>query len=406
MLYAERELERISSLSMQDLYGDLRSDLVNLRKDVIKIINPILKDKISKRGLSIILNSVVGFDSEYELNSSLLKRNDLLSVQLAGTSGLVLKVPNLEGIEKIKILDLGLGIPHKNEKELCTIVSNSITELIILIRSFLYSNNDKLIKKLVKMLDETCDEGIKTCSKDDTKVYVFQKSSLKTRIRYTNTYSSEDLIKDSDTLNNKNHSHYLLKIISILNVVSGNPEISEKMKKSIVNSSNKPLSRITYKYNNSKDRLSVSINRILTICMHESAADLSMLSDFDTFKENLDILNRSFVTIAKPLKFDYCKSRVYFRDTVLLSPPGGQSLANIGSIYGDEYKKIDIGEYRSGKMKDLLQNNKELFEKYAIQDSIITWKHATSMEDFNLEINQVGIPLTVSSISKNYILNE
>jgi hypothetical protein len=131
-----------------------------------------------------------------------------------------------------------------------------------------------------------------------------------------------------------------------------------------------------------------------------------MLSDFDTFKENLDILNRSFVTIARPLKFDYCKSRVYFRDTVLLSPPGGQSLAHIGSIYGDEYKKIDIGEYRSGKMKDLLQNNKELFEKYAIQDSIITWKHATSMEDFNLEINQVGIPLTVSSISKNYILNE
>jgi hypothetical protein len=38
--------------------------------------------------------------------------------------------------------------------------------------------------------------------------------------------------------------------------------------------------------------------------MHETTADLCMLSDFDSFKEHLDIINRVFITRGKPLLLD------------------------------------------------------------------------------------------------------
>ena len=140
--------------------------------------------------------------------------------------------------------------------------------------------------------------------------------------------------------------------------------------------------------------------------MHESAADLSMLSDFESFKNSLDIIGRSFVTRKKPLEFDFSSSKVHIRDTVLIAPVEAKSLASIGSIYGDEYRKVDIGEYRQGKMSLLLKEDKELFTKYAIQDSIITLQHALSMADFYLSVEKIGVPLTVTGISKAYVLKE
>lgn len=399
-------MDKNTDKNIHDANSDLKCDMDVLRRDILKFINPSIKDKISKRGISVVLNAVVGFDSEYDLKSSLEKRNELISTQLAGTTGLVLKIPIIKDIEQISVSDIGPGLLNKDEKFLCSMICKSLTALFIKIRLLLYNDNDVLISRLTEYVDKMCtDDLLKSGEINNSKMYVFPKSDLVTKIRYTNSYSSEDLIKDADLLNNDKHEESLLKIISILNEIN-KQETSSRMLKSVKDSSNKPLSRITYKYNHSKSSLSITINRVLTICMHESAADLSMLSDFDTFKENLDILHRSFVTLGRPLKIDYCKSRVHLRDTVLLSPPGGQSLASLGKIYGDEYNKIDIGDHRKGKMQELLSKDKELFERYAIQDSIITWKHATSMEDFNLSINQIGVPLTVSSMSRNYIVNE
>ena len=384
-------------------YLDLKTDLITIRKNLLRMIHPNLRSKITNRGLSIILNSLVGYDSEYELNSSLKKINDLLSIQLAGSTGLVLKVPLIDKnpVDDSCLYSYSTGILKRSEEKIGSTFCASIDKVISDIRSMLCKDNDNLIDRLTKKLD---DLGLKSFIIDSYKVYLFPKSEVKSFIKYTTEYTSKDLITDSDLLNNINHENSLLKIIGFLNEVCGIKELSAKMKNSIKNSSNKPLSRITYKYGLS--RLSITINRILTICMHESAADLSMLKDFETFKENLDIVHRSFVTLGKPLIRDWCKSKVHFRDTVLLAPAGVKSLAGVGSIYGDELKKIDIGHYRGGKMRDLLKDNKDLFEKYAIQDSIITLKHASSMDDFNFSVNKIGVPITLSGIGKSYVIKE
>lgn len=57
-------------------------------------------------------------------------------------------------------------------------------------------------------------------------------------------------------------------------------------------------------------------------------------------------------------------------------------------------------------MSGLLKADKQLFEEYAIRDSIITLKHAVSMEEFNLSVNKIGVPLTISGIAKAYVLKE
>ena len=131
-----------------------------------------------------------------------------------------------------------------------------------------------------------------------------------------------------------------------------------------------------------------------------------MLSDFNEFKELLDITSRSFITRGKPLVFENSKSKVHIRDTVLIAPQGAKSLAGIGSIYGEGFNKIDIGKYRQGKMSILLKENKELFEHYGIRDSVITLKHAISMEVFNHSVDRLGVPLTLSGIGNAYVLKE
>jgi hypothetical protein len=128
-----------------------------------------------------------------------------------------------------------------------------------------------------------------------------------------------------------------------------------------------------------------------------------MLRDFEEFKKLLSVVNKSFVTLGKPLKI--YNTSIYFRDTQLLAPVGKSSLEQLGELYISEgdYTKRSISIEDKSKMSNLLKRNKKVFEEYAIQDVKITLKHATEMERFNMSIQQLGVPLTLSSIGKNYV---
>jgi len=54
-------------------------------------------------------------------------------------------------------------------------------------------------------------------------------------------------------------------------------------------------------------------------------------------------------------------------------------------------------------MDKFLIRDKKAFEEYALQDAIITLKHAVAMEEINLTVKQLGIPLTLSSIGRKYV---
>lgn len=389
-------------------YLDVEADIKTLRLMITRMLNPVIKDKLSNRGLSIALNTYAGYDSEYELSSSLDKTNELLSVQLAVNTGLYVKVPIVD-VEPIKISDYNERFStHWGEKILVSNCLVSTDKLIQDIRALQFKEHDKLLDILINHLDREVGIGIIS---NKYKLYSFKKTDVETFIKYTNVYTSSELFKDADDLKNDEHERALLKFLEILDYLIDNPVgkdkeegLTLKLRKSIHSSVNKSKSRISYGFYSTK--LNISINRTLYICMHESSADLSMLKDFDDFKESLNIVSRYFVTLGKPLVIEGCKSKVHIRDTALLAPVGFGGLDKLGSIYGPEYRKVDIGDYRQGRMKDLLKDDKSLFESYAIKDSIITLKHINSMEEFYVSLGKTGVPLTLSGIGKSYVLQE
>ena len=69
----------------------------------------------------------------------------------------------------------------------------------------------------------------------------------------------------------------------------------------------------------------------LYICAPYNCADFPLLSEFEEMKNHMSIINKSFVTLGKPLRV--YNSFVYLRDTMLLAPAGKGSLDHLGVLY-------------------------------------------------------------------------
>jgi len=96
------------------------------------------------------------------------------------------------------------------------------------------------------------------------------------------------------------------------------------------------------------------------------------LTDFNLFKDELDIVNKGMITIGKGFK--YAGYNIQIRDTILLAPAGQKSLASIGKLYN--FDKLFLTEFEITHIDLLLKNDKDQFVLYAIRDSQITLKHA------------------------------
>lgn len=154
------------------------------------------------------------------------------------------------------------------------------------------------------------------------------------------------------------------------------------------------------------DQITLSIVKNNYICAHYNCADLPMLNDFDEIKPKLSIVNKSFVTLGKPLRI--YNSLVYLRDTILLAPIGKGKLEDLGKLseLEGDYSKRVVSSIDKAQMSKFLKRDKEAFEEYAIIDAKITLRHAVAMELFNMSIKQIGIPITLSSIGRIYDFEE
>jgi len=150
-----------------------------------------------------------------------------------------------------------------------------------------------------------------------------------------------------------------------------------------------------------QNRVSVSYELNNIIISYHTSADLSLLSNFDKFEDELNVVNNSIITLGKDFK--YGSYNIVIRDIMLLSPASNRSLDDIGKLYN--FHKIQLSDYKINHMDELLLLNSKKFEEYAIRDSLITLKHAEWMENFNFQITGIGIPTTLSSIRRNYVLD-
>jgi len=451
IILLERYIQEYEGREKTEFSIDRKADLKTIRDNYTRMIHPAINKRLCNRGVNVLMNTFTGYDSEYDLSCSSTMTNELISIQLASQTSFYVKVPNIEW-GSVQWIEFSYDEPNLNifqigEKTMVTSCCKSISDVIRGIREMLFIGNDKFIRRLHDALSERhkiqfrdIEEGNKDIimEEKDFTIYTSPKTEVKKLIRYVSEYSSKELIIDSESINDMEHTKALSEFISLLNnipsknLLESNPsvvtevttedkaflegetvltgsypdQLSDKMKNSINRAISQPTSRICYKFWDSTHQLNITVTRNLYLSMHESSADLSMLSDFNEFKDHLNLISGSFVTRGNALVFDFCKSKVNIRDTILLSPPGSKSLKAVGDIYGKGYEKKDIGNYRSGKMRDLLKENKELFDEYALQDAVITLKHTVSMEQFYHQTGKIGVPLTLSGISNSYVLKE
>lgn len=394
---------------------DKSSDFENLGKKLLQTLDPSIREKLQKRGISVIQNVYTGFDTEYHLKSEEKYLNHLLSVQLAVNTRLIVKLPKYTDFKLAYVHPLTSEVlPVAKNPKLSTIES-SINLCIKTIRTLKFNTNDAVVNHIIQTLKKQ--EGIKYFEDKSSYVFGFPHTEPKTSIYFNDSnlgYSFEEMVRTSNSLSIETLNKSYYAFIGLLkndfeNQTSMVSKETEKLKVESLSSSSssssiKTLSRTTYPVPGAGDLISVTRSKNNYFIAHYNSADLSILSDFDLIKGDLDIINKYFVTLGKPFK--YADSNVHIRDTSLLAPTGNRSLEAIGSLYGSIFSKISLTSEEKQNMHLLLKRDRKLFQEYAIQDALITLKHSNEMENFGFSSRRIGVPLTLSSLGKTYVLNK
>jgi hypothetical protein len=139
--------------------------------------------------------------------------------------------------------------------------------------------------------------------------------------------------------------------------------------------------------------------KVLLVC-HWAIADFCSLSDRTDFMKNLIPIRRTLVA-AREFKWradfgnkHYARITLETRDTWLLAPQGAQSLDAL-STYTTR-KKIAIDPQTKSRMSTLLQDDPELFEQYAMEDTKVTLEYLIRVAETAQRVLHVSqLPLTL-----------
>jgi hypothetical protein len=137
---------------------------------------------------------------------------------------------------------------------------------------------------------------------------------------------------------------------------------------------------------------------------HFTRADLASFKDFKELRTHFDNVRNSYATLTTPHTVSTYDSgrhqrRISIRlyDTNALAP-NKASLEAIGNLLG--LPKINLPNGAIEKMDELLETDKELFERYAIRDAEITALYLWEMLGFAEEhLRAEQIPVTLGSLA-------
>ena len=412
--------------------SDLSFNFRSLRKRLHAQLDPAIRKKLLKRGVTVSENIYTGFDTEYKNID--VKYNKLLSVQLAVNTACYLKIP-CERSFKVCILNPLSSEEYDHEvfdydKFDYIKTEQCINLLIEKIRNLKFKENDESLRILKEGLIV---EGIPHIKGKDFITFKFPRTPIEQHIYFNSEkgeeFSFKNLINLSNKLGHKAISKSYTYLINLLKSIYKNPKQMQdkksdpvfyekstsfietpKIKEGWEESSFLHETKESFEFKKrtryylssfSGDRVSVTRVRNNYFIAHSTSADLSMMSDFNDFKKELNIISKSYVTLGKP--FIYNDSNIIVRDTMLLTPAVSKSLEGIGNLYGEHLKKVVLDERLKSRLDVLISENKKLFVEYALKDALIALVHANSMEDFYFKIGEVGVPLTISSLSEKYV---
>ena len=399
-------IDSLTTPNLKDEKPDVVIDLEQQSQEIYSRLDPSIRHHLQKRGISVKENVYIGFDTEFKNQDLVL--NTLVSAQLAVSTKTYLLIPNKQNY-RLSIVDDKSNMLQKistkstvfNYAKLEMSIQMSLNE----VRRLKYGNNDGdllVLNECLKMI-----KGLSYFEKEDFTIFSLPRSVIQPYIQYGDAFSLKELIEISSGIAKPHLDKNVEVIMSLLRSVSTNKfnllDGKDKLIEDIFNAyggykaieelsvnTSKPLSlisnceiqvavgekRLTRQIIQDlfRQRISITKSKLYYIIAHLTPADLSMLSDFSEIKEELSIVNGSFVTIGKPLTI--CGRNVHVRDTMLLAPGGSKSLASIGFLYGELFHKVSISKEDLEDMSGFLNRDRARFTEYALRDALISLVHA------------------------------
>lgn len=413
-------IEKASCIEEEEAIARL-TQLENLRDSLLASLDPFIRLQIQKRGITITNNTYTGFDTEYTLKNSAKHLNKLVSVQCAVQSRVFIKIPLYHRFDISYVHPLtsditnyytprnqywGEGAKIDNIKSLVemNLLNDSLKSCVDSYRSSNFSTHDEINRNLISLLEDVPGVDFFEDFTKDYVVFALPISQMQSNITYPDAgYTLKTLVVTSNSMSLDNFIEGLNVLISLLSQLKLTTEINKI--KAWFKQDKKARIRTTLRFD-SGDKFALTVVKNNYLIGHYNAADLCLFSDFHSLKTELNIVQKSFVTLTKPIVIE--DSNIYIRDTHLLTPASGKSLAALGKLYADdlECEKIEILKDDLEHMDEYLVREPIAFKQYAIRDAIIPLKHAITLERVNFSIKRIGIPITLSSLGRSLVLEK
>jgi len=421
------ELNKDLTIEANDVVSDLRAK----ESELYSMLDPSIRHYIQKGGISIKEKVYIGFDTEFTKKN--IDQNELISSQLAVTTQTCVQISRVGRYTLSKVDEITNELVKEKKNSPIfnySKVETSIQMCITSIRKIKYEQHDINILVLTEGLKRI--KGLSYYEHEDKIVFSLPRSLIQPYIHFGNSFSLKEIIQISSGIAKPHLGEIQIKFIKLMKDISSNnfslqagkAKLEEELDKKYgsfkeiaeLKSEFEQLPMLQSKIQEDLDekrltrkfmtdlfpqKVSLTKSRNYYIIAHLTQADLCLMDDFNEVKEDLSIVNGSFVTLGKPLK--YCGRNIHIRDTMLLAPGGSKSLAKIGKLYGEAFNKISIRKEDLEDMQGFLIRDKAKFTEYALRDSLISLIHAAWMEDFNFKIGGSGIPLSLSSLGRSYV---
>jgi hypothetical protein len=319
-------LNHLNELQVNERHLDTFTRVSYLNSFLTKLLPNSIKRHLHNKSICLNNNIYAGFDTEFKNIDK--NSNKLLSVQVSVNGCYTLKVPTLTNKHIFGSLDVSTNKFYKIVHDSKLINYNLINSLIQDAIDFNINLNKDYKNYIFSIVETLKNIGVKYYIKYDSYNFKFPSSNILTKfIEVKNNFSMIDLfnaiieLEDLDIVKSNSFEN----IEKLLNVKTDGVFSTlltdlkyEELKTNIVydsvfdSASNSYSSKVekgetTLKKRIRKglkfNRFSVYTNNMIYLTAHYNAADLSMLSDFENYKPFLNIVNKSFVVINKPIPF-------------------------------------------------------------------------------------------------------
>jgi hypothetical protein len=307
-------LETLHSTDLATGHTDLILDLRSLERDLYERLDPSIRHRIMKRGVSIKQNIYIGFDTEFNKSEKDANRNSLVSAQLAVNTRIYIQIPlnpsytlsTLDG--KNKIVPLAKTSTGFNYSK----VETSIQLGIARVRRIKYEENDGCILILTETLRMV--KGLSYKENTDWIVFSLPRSIVQPYIHFGKSFSFKELLQISSRIANpplKSGNQILLDLIKAISAEKFSLSDGKERLNEVISTRFKNYDKIEKLGVNAGLEQELPVLPIIESTESGELTDLTELTEFDSKEGPEKGLSREYREDLFPQRISVTTTKTY-----------------------------------------------------------------------------------------------